>query len=413
MSGSSQSRSYVHVSHDHRACLRLPITGRAELHFVVEAQALDFCHGSAGGGTFALQTAGAKVVGGCEINRARFELYQALHGHGTECMDAVECANRICTQVAMMLLCGPCQCFIALGGQAPDGGQDERECVQPVVKSISTLSKNRRPVTLVMENVLQMMTVEGGNFFGRVADELHTAGYHLAIVVMYADAFGLPIRRKRLYVAALPSDIAVQRFVWHMQTSDVCSKTVFADVCEKDPALWDDDELRIDVDVMRRALRRSSLGWFTIVSCHYQGILQTLITRGGETHCLGYGTYVVWTNDDEQYRKNTVPFEDLSVGNWKIRTLSCREVCKLQGSPVDTTFVHGEGKTAHIAWGEAVAVPCAKTVCNAALQATGHLGLQRPQSTPDDIQHNHQWPCTTQTVGIKHPRKVVMLHCKT
>ena len=102
-----------------------------------------------------------------------------------------------------------------------------------------------------------------------------------------------------------------------MQTSDVCSKTVFADVCEKDPALWDDDELRIDVAVMRRALRRSSLGWFTIVSCHYQGMLQTLITRGGETHCLGYGTYVVWTNDDEQYRKNTVPFED-SVYLWAI-----------------------------------------------------------------------------------------------
>ena len=127
----------------------------------------------------------------------------------------------------------------------------------------------------------------------------------------------------------------------------------------------------------------SSLGWFTFASCHYMGVLQTLITKGGDRNCLGYGSYVVLTPDWERFRVSTLSFEEVLEGEWPVRLLTCSELCLLQGCPADTTVVHGQGKGAHTAWGEAVAVPCCQLACMAALQASGHATTQAGgQSAP-------------------------------
>ena len=103
----------------------------------------------------------------------------------------------------------------------------------------------------------------------------------------------------------------------------------------------------------------------------------TLITRGGEASSVGYGTYVVLAENTAHYQTHQLTLEELesNMGGWlhlPTRTLTCMECSRLQGCPGPTTGVFGQGKHAHQAWGEAVAIPCAQTVCGAALHAAGY-----------------------------------------
>ena len=351
----------------------------------VAAHALELCHGSAGGGAYSLKGAGARVVGGCELVGSRWLQYCKLHPcNNTKCMDVVGFVSGWTTGCALCLLTAPCQCFMTLGGHTPLGGSDPRECNLPVAKALAALPRNCLPSTIVVENVCSFRTHGGGALFDEFADTLFGMGYEMVMLEMHAERFGLPIRRQRLYVVALPNMGAWQRFMGQLPAATSTAADVhFSSIASKDVSLWDEESLAVPLHAVEKAMGRSSLGWFTFASCHYTGILQTLITKGGDQVCLGYGTYVLLTPDTDFFRHNTLSFEQVLSRGWPVRLLTCKELCLLQGCPVDTTLVHGEGKGAHTAWGEAVAVPCCKAACIAALQASGYatsMGGQHPSA---------------------------------
>ena len=129
---------------------------------------------------------------------------------------------------------------------------------------------------------------------------------------------------------------------------------------------------------MVAALKRSPLGFFTVVSCHHQGVPQTLITRGGEAPSVGHGTHVVLTEGTAhcQAHQFTLVGLESNMEGWPhlpIRMLTCLgcSLSQLQGCHGPTTGAFGQGKHAHHAWGVAVATPCAQTVCGTALHAAG------------------------------------------
>ena len=390
----------------------------AEVHLArhagpgVAVNALELCHGSSGGGAIALKAAGAHVVGGCELVGSRWVEYCKLHpANNTQCMDVAEYISKLKTGCALCLLTGPCQCFMNLSQEEPLGGADPRECNLPVVQELAKLPRHCWPSTIVVENICSFRTHGGGQLFNEFADILFGMGYEMVLLEMHAERFGLPIRRRRLYVAALPTIGALQRFMAHLPVATCNTDEVgFASVSCKEPSLWDNHELAVPWKAVHRASKRNSLGWFTFASCHYNGVLQCLITRGGSTHCLGYGTYVVLTPNEERFRHSKLSFQEVLHGEYPVRLLTCAELCKLQGSPLDTSWVHGEGKKAHTAWGEAVAVPCCTAVCQAALHAAGY-------DTPEEATQvgacgkgggfdRHTGKVVQVEVGVAHQRRV-------
>ena len=381
---------------------------------VVGATAMDLCHGAAGGGTYALNQAGATVVGGCEKDRQRHQQYTALHGEGTECMDVVEYVLLWATlggpPVALMLLCAPCQCFMTLGTAHPLGAHDSRECVLPTIKALVSLKPHQRPESIVIENTPLIQSWGGGCLYDDVADHLFAMGYLMVLCMVKADGFGLAAKRKRLYTVALPNQGALERFATHLpQASGVCGR--FVDVSSKDVHLWGVEGLRVDMGSLLHAMtgRCSLESMFCVVSCHYRQAVNTIITRGGDSKGLGYGTYVLLTHDAEPYwstRFTAAMLREPEHRGLQVRTLTCAELCLLQGSPIDTTSVHGEGKPAHAAWGEAVAVPCAAEVCKSVLLATRRVPVQRTGgSSVLSLGHPLEW----NTVGRDHPQRVMKL----
>lgn len=91
----------------------------------------------------------------------------------------------------------PCQSFSYNNHQR--SADDERaRLFRRYLKIVATL----RPKTLVMENVPGMLSVGGGSIVKAIRRRLKKLGYEVAIRILYAEDFGVPQQRRRVFVVA-------------------------------------------------------------------------------------------------------------------------------------------------------------------------------------------------------------------
>lgn len=94
----------------------------------------------------------------------------------------------------------PCQPFSVAGKRA--GDRDERNLWPEFRRVVSEL----RPRWVVAENVPGLLSIDGGRFFGGILDDLGELGFEgVAYAVLDARHFGVPQRRRRVFVVAGPS----------------------------------------------------------------------------------------------------------------------------------------------------------------------------------------------------------------
>jgi DNA (cytosine-5)-methyltransferase 1 len=94
----------------------------------------------------------------------------------------------------------PCQPVSNAGRQR--GDDDERWLWDEVDRAICTL----RPGLILLENVRGLLTIRGGQLFGRVVGSLAARGYDAAWVSVPASSVGAPHGRLRVFIAAIPQD---------------------------------------------------------------------------------------------------------------------------------------------------------------------------------------------------------------
>jgi DNA (cytosine-5)-methyltransferase 1 len=90
----------------------------------------------------------------------------------------------------------PCQGFSTAGRRKP---RDPRNLLY---KEVLRFAKELRPRVIVIENVLGMLQAGRGKFIARVEEELDGIGYKAQHKVLTASSFGVPQRRKRLFIIA-------------------------------------------------------------------------------------------------------------------------------------------------------------------------------------------------------------------
>jgi DNA (cytosine-5)-methyltransferase 1 len=64
------------------------------------------------------------------------------------------------------------------------------------------LVKDLNPKTIVMENVPGVLTIDGGNVFGKILRGLRSLGFHTHFGILSAEQFGTPQMRKRVFIVA-------------------------------------------------------------------------------------------------------------------------------------------------------------------------------------------------------------------
>lgn len=90
----------------------------------------------------------------------------------------------------------PCQPFSVAGKRL--GEADERDGWPEFRRIVSEL----RPKWVLAENVPGLLSVAGGRYFGRILSDLSELGYGVAWGVRDAQFFGVPQRRRRVFIVA-------------------------------------------------------------------------------------------------------------------------------------------------------------------------------------------------------------------
>lgn len=102
------------------------------------------------------------------------------------------------------LLCGgfPCQSFSQVGQKK--GMSDERGVL---IFQVIRILKEKKPKSFILENVRGLFTIQGGEIYKLILEELKNAGYNVYSKVLEAKDYGTPQLRKRLFFVGIRKDI--------------------------------------------------------------------------------------------------------------------------------------------------------------------------------------------------------------
>lgn len=154
---------------------------------------------SAGGLTLGMKAAGVETVCAVEVDPYRTQTY-ATHTAEAEIITRDVCQVRFAKyQGKVELVYGgpPCQPFSS--GGLRKSHADERNMIPEFVRAVQEV----RPEAFVMENVPGLVAGDRMKYLSEVIHELEDLGYFLNWQVLYATDFGVPQKRRRLFVVGM------------------------------------------------------------------------------------------------------------------------------------------------------------------------------------------------------------------
>ncbi|XFA98648.1 DNA cytosine methyltransferase [Candidatus Izemoplasma sp. B36] len=231
----------------------------------------------------------------------------------------------------------PCQPFSTLGSLK--GFDDERGTLFFTIKEI--LKRNKTKVA-VLENVKNIMNHNKGETFKRLLRELTELGYEVNFNVLDTQDFGLPQRRRRVFIVAFLKEFFLSAefnfptpLKLNYKTQDILDEIV-------------DNKYFISKKMINTILSKGTKGYIVKPTID-QEISKTLTATMHKMHRASQDNY--FTDN-----KNYLRFKDKNKTN--IRKLTPNECRKLQGFPNDWKQVVSDTQ-AYKQFGNAVTVDVA------------------------------------------------------
>lgn len=163
---------------------------------------LDICAGI-GGFRLGMENAGHKCIGYCEYDRFARASYEAMYDtEGEWAADDVTKLRPEGIPYADVWCFGfPCQDISIAGRQR--GLSGERSGIYySIIDLIKGKEEGDRPTYLLVENVKNLFSVNGGFDFAAVLSEMDEAGYDVRWQVLNSKDFGVPQSRERIFLIA-------------------------------------------------------------------------------------------------------------------------------------------------------------------------------------------------------------------
>lgn len=162
---------------------------------------IDICAGI-GGFRLPLEKLGGNCIYSSDINFDSEKTYKANHGEGYNNHDLFEIEEKEFPYADVLCAGFPCQPFSIAGKRR--GFEDARGTV---IFKLTSLIRSSKPKIVFLENVTNLIRIQGGKIFKRIARELEEVGYSVHYDVLDSADFGVPQARKRVYIVAVRDDI--------------------------------------------------------------------------------------------------------------------------------------------------------------------------------------------------------------
>ena len=163
---------------------------------------IDLCAGI-GGFRLGLELAGHKCVGFCEIDKYAIKSYKAMHDTEGEWYgdDITKLKSEEIPYADIWTFGFPCQDISVAGKQK--GLRGERSGIYfSIIDLIKGKEEKDKPTYLLIENVKNLLSINGGFDFATVLTELDQAGYDAMWQVLNSKDFGVPQNRERVFIIA-------------------------------------------------------------------------------------------------------------------------------------------------------------------------------------------------------------------
>lgn len=132
-----------------------------------------------------------------------------------------------------LLLAGfPCQAFSIMGKMK--GFEDTRGTM---FFEVATILERHRPEAVLLENVKQLTTHDGGKTFSVILNTLAGLGYHVKWSVLNALDFGLPQKRERVIIVGFLSKKRSEMFNFDFEKKPYSLNTILEPEENVDPSL--------------------------------------------------------------------------------------------------------------------------------------------------------------------------------
>lgn len=153
-----------------------------------------------GGFRLGMESAGHECVGFCEIDKFARESYKAIHNTEgeVEMHDITTVSDEFVRGFGNIdIICGgfPCQAFSTAGKRR--GFEDTRGTL---FFEIARFASILRPKYLFLENVVGLLTHDGGATFATILGAMDELGYNVEWQVFNSKNFGVPQHRERVFI---------------------------------------------------------------------------------------------------------------------------------------------------------------------------------------------------------------------
>lgn len=163
---------------------------------------LDLCSGI-GGFRLGLEMAGYKSVGFCEIDKYAVKSYSAMFDTEGEWYvdDITKIKSEEIPYADIWSFGFPCQDISVAGKQK--GLSGKRSGIYfSIIDLIKGKEEKDKPTYLLIENVKNLLSINGGFDFATVLTQLDEAGYDAIWQVLNSKDFGVPQNRERVFIIA-------------------------------------------------------------------------------------------------------------------------------------------------------------------------------------------------------------------
>lgn len=139
-----------------------------------------------------------------------------------------------------ILLAGfPCQAFSIMGKMR--GFSDTRGTM---FFEVARILKYHKPKAVLLENVKQLVSHDGGNTFRVILEVLQELGYTVKWKVLNALDFGLPQKRERVIIVGFLNSFAAEHFNFDFEKTPYTLESILENDDAVDAALYASDEIR-------------------------------------------------------------------------------------------------------------------------------------------------------------------------
>lgn len=154
-----------------------------------------------GGFRVALQKQGLKCVFSSEIDKEAKRAYERNFNDEVR-GDICEIQEKEIPKHDILCAGFPCQSFSISGKHG--GLRDNRG---RLFYEVVRIAEYHKPCVLLLENVRNIITIDGGQVIKTIENKLDEIGYKVHYSVMDASDYGIPQRRQRVYFACLRKDM--------------------------------------------------------------------------------------------------------------------------------------------------------------------------------------------------------------